>query len=99
MIGFECPGTSKTFLAAIKIDGALASMHEVECAGHGSKVTFDAGRWEPADTVWHKVEVILDPLNLFKESNESNNRRSVLLRIVEASTTPAASGSKSRDVR
>ena len=99
MIGFECPGTSKAFLAAIKIDGALVSMREVQCAGHGSNVTFDAGHWEPDDTVGHEVEVVLDPLNLFKETNESNNRGSVFLRIVEPSTTPAASGSKSRGVR
>ena len=83
VIGFECPGTSKTFLAAVKVDGALASMHEVQCAGYGSQVIFDAGLWEPADTLWHTVEVILDPLNLFKETDESNNRGSALLRIVE----------------
>ena len=83
IIGFNCPGTSKTFLAAVKVDGALASMHEVQCAGYGSLVNFDAGSWEPPDTLWHTVEVVLDPLNLFKETDESNNRGSALLRIVE----------------
>jgi hypothetical protein len=100
VIGFDCPGTSKTFLAAVKVDGALASMHEVECAGYGSLVTFDAGPWEPPDTLWHTVEVVLDPLNLFKEKDESNNRGSALLRIVEPrGATPAAPVPQSRGDR
>ena len=98
--GFDCPGTSKTFLAAVKVDGALASMHEVQCAGYGSQVSFDAGPWEPADTVWHTVEVILDPLNLFKETNEGNNRGSAQFRIVEPpGALPVASGLESRGGR
>lgn len=100
IIGFDCPGESNTFLAAIKVDGALRSMHEVQCAGFGSHVTHDAGHWEPPDTVWHSVEVILDPLNLFKETSESNNRGSAMLRIVEPNgTTPAVSGPASRGRR
>ena len=100
IIGFDCPGTSKTFLAAVKVDGALASMHQVQCSGYGSQVAFDAGKWEPADTAWHTVEVILDPLNLFRETNESNNRGSVMLRIVEPNgATPAAPGFEARGGR
>jgi hypothetical protein len=98
-IGFQCPGTSKTFLAAIKVDGTLASMHEVQCAAYGTLVTIDAGHWEPPDTLWHTVEVILDPLNLFKESNESNNRGSALLRIVDPRARPATSRLESRGRR
>lgn len=97
---FDCPGKSNVFLAAIKVDGVLRSMHEVECAPFGSQVTCDAGHWEPPDTVWHSVEVILDPLNLFKETGESNNRGSAMLRIVEPNgTTPAVSGPASRGRR
>jgi hypothetical protein len=70
-------------MAAVKVDGVLSSMLEVQCAGYGSQVTLDAGQWEPPDTLWHTVEVVLDPLNLFKETDESNNRGSALLRIVE----------------
>ena len=79
-----------SFLAGIKVDGALVSMHEVQCADLGSQVIVDAGHWEPPDTVWHAVEVILDPLNLFKETNESNNRGSVMLRIVEPGVATSA---------
>ena len=100
VIGFQCPGTSSTFLAAVKVDGKLAAMHEVQCAGYGSQVTFDAGYWEPPDTLWHTVEVVLDPLNLFKESDEANNRGSARLRIVEPHVaTPAAAGSPPRGDR
>jgi hypothetical protein len=100
LIGFDCPGTSKSFLAAVKVDGALASMHEVQCAGYGSAVTVDTGPWEPPDTLWHTVEVVLDPLNLFQESDESNNRGAALLRIVEpAGETPAAPVSQARGGR
>jgi hypothetical protein len=88
VIQFYCPGTSDLFLTAIKVDGALFAMHEVQCAGYGSLVVADAGYWEPADTVWHTVEVILDPLNLFPESDESNNRSSTQLRIVESPGAP-----------
>jgi hypothetical protein len=91
VVGFDCPGTSKTFLAAVKMDGQLSSVHNVQCAEYGSQVTFDAGPWEPPDTVWHTVEVILDPLNLFKETSESNNRGSVRLRIVEPRGLTSAS--------
>jgi hypothetical protein len=100
VVQFNCPGVSGTFLAAVKVDGQIASMHEVECAGYGSLVAFDAGSWEPADTVWHTVEVVLDPLNLFKESNETNNRGSARLRIVEPrGTTVAAGGFETRGGR
>ena len=61
---------------------------------------FDAGTWEPPDTLWHTVEVILDPLNLFKESDESNNRGSALLRIVEPDARPpVAHGGEARGGR
>jgi len=43
----------------------------------------DLGVWEPSDTLWHDVEVILDPLNLFHESDETDNRVATRLRIVE----------------
>ena len=100
VIGFDCPGTSSTFMAAVKVDGALASMHEVQCAGYLSQVTFDAGPWEPPDTLWHTVEVVLDPLNLFKETDESNNRGSALLRIVEPDgAAPAARAAQPRGGR
>ena len=87
-------------MAAVKVDGALASMHEVQCAGYLSQVTFDAGPWEPPDTLWHTVEVVLDPLNLFKETDESNNRGSALLRIVEPDgAVPAARAAQPRGGR
>jgi hypothetical protein len=98
IVEFDCPGSSKTFLAAVKVDGALASMHEVECAGFGTLVVFDAGPWEPPDTVWHTVEVVLDPLNLFKETNESNNRGSARLRIVDGAM-PTGPGLEARGGR
>jgi hypothetical protein len=100
IVGFTCPGTSKTFLAAVKVDGALASMREVECAGYGYNVTADAGPWEPPDSLWHTVEVVLDPLNLFKETDESNNRISIRLRIVEPRVVaPVTTGPQARGGR
>lgn len=100
IVGFQCPGTSETFLAAVKVDGALLKMLEVQCGGYGTLVTVDAGHWEPADTVWHTVEVVLDPLNLFMESDEANNRGSSQLRIVEpAGATLAVSASQPRGDR
>jgi hypothetical protein len=80
---FQCPGESDPFLAAVKIDGKLFFMRDVAGAGYGSEFWFDAGSWEPPDTLWHDVEVVLDPLNLFKETDESNNRGTTRLRIVE----------------
>lgn len=68
---------------AVKIDGVLESLHEVRGGGHGSQVFLELGPWEPADADWHAVEVVLDPLNLFKETDESNNRISTMLRIVQ----------------
>jgi hypothetical protein len=100
MLQFDCPGTSKVFLAAIKVDGALRSMHDVQCSEYGFIVAVDAGHWEPADTVWHTVEVILDPLNLFEETDESNNRSSTQLRIVEPpARSPVGSGREPEDRR
>lgn len=69
-----CPGTSDPFLVAVKVDGKLISMQEARGAGFGTQVTVDAGAWEAADTLWHQAELIVDPLNLFKETDETNNR-------------------------
>jgi hypothetical protein len=70
----DCPGESEPFLVAVRVDGKLRSLVQVKCAGYGSLVTVDAGAWEAGDTLWHPTELIVDPLNLFRESNEANNR-------------------------
>jgi hypothetical protein len=70
----DCPGQSDPFLVAVKVDGKLLSLTEARGAGYGTQVTVDAGPWEAADSLWHSVELIVDPLNLFRESNEANNR-------------------------
>jgi len=94
LVSFQCPGESDAFLIALKIDGKLHSMKEVRGAGYGTTVSVDGGSWEPADGEWHQVEVILDPLNLFRESDESNNRAAARLRIVspDASIDDQGSG-------
>jgi hypothetical protein len=56
---------------------------EATGAGFGSELQVDMGEWDPPDTLWHDVEVIVDPLNLFKESDESNNRLVSRVRVVE----------------
>lgn len=82
LVTFQCPGESDPFLVALKIDGKLHSMKEAEGAGYGSAVVVDFGSWEPADSDWHVAEVVLDPLNLFHETDESNNRGTSRLRLV-----------------
>lgn len=83
IVTFNCPGTSKRFLLAVSVDGKILSMGEVACSGSfGQEVRYDAGPWEAADTTWHRVQVVIDPLNLFKESDESNNRGGGEIRMV-----------------
>lgn len=82
VVSFQCPGESDPFLVAVSIDGVLHSMKEVSGAGYGTTVFADLGVWEPADGNWHVAEVVLDPLNLFPESDESNNRVSTRIRVV-----------------
>ena len=82
IVSFLCPGESDPFLVAVKVDGTLQSMKEVRGAGYGTTVTTDFGVWQSDDNDWHRVEVILDPLNLFHETDESNNRGSARMRIV-----------------
>ena len=89
MVGFDCPGESEPFLVAVKVDGALVSMRETECAVYGWNIRVDMGSWDPVDTSWHEVEVILDAMNLFDESDESNNRVKGRIRVVEPAA-PAA---------
>ena len=94
LLTFECPGESDAFLIALKIDGKLQTMKEVRGAGYGTMVTVDGGSWEPADGDWHDVELVLDPLNLFHESDEKNNRAAARMRIVppDAAIDDAGSG-------
>jgi hypothetical protein len=69
-------------MVAVKMSGRPTVLVQAQGAGYGSVVTIDAGEWNPSDTLWHDVEVIVDPLNLFKESNESNNRHVSQVRVV-----------------
>jgi hypothetical protein len=82
IVSFQCPGESDPFLVAVKVDGVLHSMEEVRGAGYGTTVTTDFGSWEPGDDDWHQVGVVLDPFNLFHETDESNNSASVRMRVV-----------------
>jgi len=84
MVTLQCPGESEPFLVAVKIDGRLAGLVEVEGGGYSAYVSADAGPWDAPDTAWHQVEVVIDPLNLFAEADESNNRATAMVRIVEA---------------
>ena len=80
---FPCPGTSSRFLVAVKVDGELLTLHPVECAAYGSDVQIDAGPWEKSLDEPHTVEVIIDPMNLFEETDESNNRVTAQVAVVE----------------
>jgi len=77
-----CPGTTDPFMVAVKMSGRKTVLVQAEGAGYGSVITLDAGEWEPPDTLWHDAEVVVDPLNLFKESNESNNRSVTQVRVI-----------------
>jgi hypothetical protein len=70
----DCPGESEPYLVAVRVDGKLRSLVEIKCAGYGTEVVVDAGAWEAGDTLWHPTELIVDPLDMFRESNEANNR-------------------------
>lgn len=82
MVEVLCPGTSRPFLVGVSVDGEIQSLTEMEGAGHSRPVTVDAGPWEAADSAWHEVQVVIDPLNLFNESDEKNNRGSGQVRII-----------------
>jgi len=94
IVSFQCAGESDPFLVAVKVDGELKALREVAGAVYGSQIWVDAGPWEPSDSAWHDVEAILDPLDLFKETDESNNRGRERIRITEpdASIDADASG-------
>ena len=77
-----CPGTSSSFLVAIRVEEEPVRLVEATCAGFGNDVMIDAGPWEPADSLWYTVELVVDPLNLFHEDNEKNNRWTGQIRIV-----------------
>jgi hypothetical protein len=78
----HCAGASDPFLVAVKVDGKPAALVEVQGDAYGSQIDVDAGAWEPGDTLWHPVELIVDPLNLFKETDETNNRWAGQVRMV-----------------
>lgn len=80
---FTCPGRTSPFLIALKVDGEHRSMREVVCPDYGYSGSIDLGSFAFDDTLWHDVEVILDPLNLFKEVDETNNRVAGQLRLID----------------
>ena len=69
-----CPGASDPFLVAVKMNGRPTVLREVRGVDYGHQIEVDAGEWDPGDTLWHQVEVVVDPLNLFRETDETNNR-------------------------
>jgi hypothetical protein len=77
---FRCDGETSPFLVAVSVDGKVHSVSQV--SGHYGSSEVDAGSWEAADTTWHRVEVVIDPLNIFGESKESNNRGVVDVRMI-----------------
>lgn len=82
-VNYECPGESDAFLIAVRVDGKHFNVREGRCFGYGTSGSVDVGPWEAPDTLWHTVDVVFDPLNLFHEANEQNNRVSGQVRIVE----------------
>jgi hypothetical protein len=90
----NCPGVSDEFLVAVKVDGKLLALKPVTAAGYSTTIVVDAGPWNPPDTLWHEAEVVIDPLNLFPENDESNNRGSARIRVVlpDAALDPTGCG-------
>ena len=99
IVSFQCPGESDPFLVALKIDGKLYSMEQAQGAGYGTGVALDFGSWEPADSDWHVAEVVVDPLNLFHETDESNNRGTKHLRIVPPGAAVDAESSEHGEIK
>lgn len=90
----NCSGVSKPFLVGVKVDGELRVLKQVTGAGFGTTFRVDAGSWNPPDTLWHDAEVVVDPLNLFRETDETNNRGTAKIRVVvpDAALDPPACG-------
>src|ERR1044072_9255880 len=83
IVSLQCDGESKPFLVAVDVDGRLRSLTEVQCDAFVPNLRVDTGTWDASDSNWHDVEVIVDPLNLFKETSEANNRGRQQIRITE----------------
>lgn len=79
-VSIGCDGDTPPFLVAVSVDGKAHSVQQVS-GSYGTK-DVDLGSWEAADTTWHRVEVVIDPLNLFTESREDNNRGVDTVRVV-----------------
>ncbi len=83
LVSFPCPGESAPFLVAVKVDGQPLGLREFACEPYGYSGGVDLGSWDPGDTLWHSVEVVLDPLNLFREGDETNNRVTAEVRLID----------------
>jgi hypothetical protein len=88
VISISFNGEAQPLLAGVKVDGRIFALVEIAHDGFGSTTVVDAGRWDPPDTLWHAVEVVVDPLDLFVEVSEDNNRGSAQLRITDPPIDP-----------
>ena len=88
MVDVICPGQSESFLVAVKVDGRLHALVEFPEDVTSYSRTLDAGSWAPADSAWHRVDVVIDPLNLFSEQDETNNVGTRQMRMVDAAPAP-----------
>ncbi len=84
-VTIPCDGRTEPFLVSVRIDGGPAILRTVTGPDYGYQLTADAGPWEAADTLWHDVEMVLDPLNLFRETDETNNRATGRVRMIDPS--------------
>jgi hypothetical protein len=83
MVDVLCPGDSEAFLVAVKVDGRLHALLKFTEGFNSYARTLDAGSWAPADSAWHRVDVVIDPLNLFQEQDETNNTGSRQMRMLD----------------
>lgn len=83
IVSFACDGQADPFLLGVKIDGRYFALREVRSDSYARTVSVDLGPWNESDGDWHTVDVVLDPMNLFKETDESNNRVSAQVRMIE----------------
>jgi hypothetical protein len=83
IVNFACDGEAEPFLIGVRVDGRFHALREVACTAYSTTAGLDLGPWSAPDTLWHSVEVVLDPLDLFKEVDEQNNRAVTLIRMID----------------
>lgn len=82
-VTFPCNGKAEPFLVGVKVDGRFYALREATCADYSTSSQVDFGPWSTQDSDWHSVDVTLDPLDIFRETDEDNNHATAQIRMVQ----------------